>query len=191
MTGEDQAARVGRPVQDAVDGHGDVVGGLLGDHAAGVAVAVVAREVAAGNLEPDPVAGQEDVGRDRQVQAELVGLAGGEGLGFGQRVAVPGPQDAVGQEDGAPVGEHVDQLAGEVGVRRRGGGEQGQRHVPGDLDRLGQDLAGEAQDVVPRLGRALVHRARRVRGGRQHGVASGSHRSVASSTPSRMATMTS
>src|SRR5206468_1445191 len=83
----------GRPVQDAVDGdgHGDLVGGLLGDHAAGVAVAVVTREVAAGNLEPNPVAGQEDVGRDRQVQAELVGLAGGEGLGLGQRVAVPRP----------------------------------------------------------------------------------------------------
>ena len=69
---------MGRPVQDAVDGHGDLVGGLPGDHAAGVAVAVVTREVAAGDLQPDPVAGQEDIRGDRQVQAELVRLAGGE-----------------------------------------------------------------------------------------------------------------
>src|SRR5580700_8931395 len=114
--GQGQVAGVTGAVQDAVDGDGDLAGGFVGDDAAGVGVAVEAREVAARDFEPDPVPGQEDVRGDRQVEVELTGLVGREGFGLGQRVAVPGPQDAVGQEDGAPVGEHVDQLAGEVGV---------------------------------------------------------------------------
>ncbi len=68
-------AGVAGAVQDAVDGHGGLGGRFVGDDTAGVGVAVEPREVAAGDLEPDPVPGQEDVGRDGQVQADLDGLA--------------------------------------------------------------------------------------------------------------------
>jgi hypothetical protein len=65
-----------RAVVDVVDGGGHVLFAFGGDHATGVAVAVVPREVAAGHFEADPVARQEDVGGGGEVDGDLVDLAG-------------------------------------------------------------------------------------------------------------------
>src|ERR1700743_2954452 len=59
--GQDQPAGVAGAGQYAVGGRGGLVFLLVGDDAAGVGVAVEAGEVAAGDLEADPVPGQEDV----------------------------------------------------------------------------------------------------------------------------------
>jgi hypothetical protein len=77
-------------VDDVVGGDDGLACGVLGDGAAGVGVAVVAGEGAAGDLEADPVTGQEDVGGYGQVQDDLVDLPGFEQFGFGQGVAVSG-----------------------------------------------------------------------------------------------------
>jgi hypothetical protein len=60
-----------------------LVGRFVSDDAACVLIAVEAREVAAGDLEADAVSGQEDVRGDRQIQAELAGLARCERLRLG------------------------------------------------------------------------------------------------------------
>jgi hypothetical protein len=74
--GEDQSGWVVLVVQDAVDRGLVLVGGFADDVAAGVAIAVELREVAAGDFEPDAVSGQEDVGCCPQVKAELLRRAG-------------------------------------------------------------------------------------------------------------------
>jgi hypothetical protein len=71
-------------VKDPVHRDLDILVAVLADGAAGVGVAAEAREVAAGNLEPDPVPGQEHVGCHRQVNGDLADLVRSEGLGLGE-----------------------------------------------------------------------------------------------------------
>src|SRR5579859_5583322 len=82
--GQDQAAGVFRAMEDPVHRDLDILVTVLGDGAAGIRVAVEAREVAAGHLEPDAMPGQEDVRRHRQVDGDLVDLARSEQLGVGE-----------------------------------------------------------------------------------------------------------
>jgi hypothetical protein len=55
--GENQAGRMPGVMEDAVDGWPVLIGGFGRDVSVGVAVAVEPREVAAGDLERDAVAG--------------------------------------------------------------------------------------------------------------------------------------
>src|ERR1035438_9720648 len=71
--------------------------GFAGDGAAGVGIAVEAREVAARNLHPDAMALEKRVAGDAGVEYDFVHVAGPHRLGPLQRVAVAQPQNAVGQ----------------------------------------------------------------------------------------------
>jgi hypothetical protein len=73
---ECESARLVWAVVDVVDGGGHVLFTFRGDHTPGVAVAVVAREVAAGDFQADPVPWQENVGRRGEVDGDLVDLPG-------------------------------------------------------------------------------------------------------------------
>src|SRR5262249_12395568 len=114
--GEYETTRVCGSVVDVVGGGDHVVFGFLGAASAGVGVVVVAWEVGAGDLEADAVAGEEHVGGGGHVDRDLVDLARGHQRGLAQGVAVAHALEAFAEEDGTPVGEHVDELRGEVGV---------------------------------------------------------------------------
>ena len=121
---------------------------------AGVRVAIEAREVAGGDLDSHPVAGQEHVAGGDQVDAVAVHGAGLDQRWRDDRVAIPRAHRAVGEVDRRAVGRDVDELRREVGVARIGGGPQ---H---DLDRSG-DLEGLAR-AAPRCrpGRPFAARSR-------------------------------
>jgi hypothetical protein len=71
-------------LQDPIGGDEGLLGVLLGDVAAGVGVAVVAGEVAAGDLQADAVTGLEYVECYRQVEPDLVHVLGFEQFGVGK-----------------------------------------------------------------------------------------------------------
>ena len=132
--------------------------GRLLHRAAGVGVAVEAREIAARNLQADAVAFQEDVGGDAGVDGHAVDLAGHGRLGLLQRVAIAQAQDAVGQVARLAVGEHVHQLGREIGVVRAGRHVQHHLHRPDHLQIVLQRLGGVDQHVFALLHGTLVHR---------------------------------
>src|SRR5262245_24145140 len=101
---------------------------------AGVQVAIEAREVAGGDLDPDAVAGQEHVAGGPEVDGEAGDLVRDERCGSLARVAVAGADDAVGQVLRVAVGPDVDQLCGEVSVRGAAGREEGDGEGSGDLE---------------------------------------------------------
>ena len=61
-----------RVMENAVDRRSKLAGHFSRDLPAGVAVAVKAREVAAGNFQADAVARQEHIRRGPQVESDLV-----------------------------------------------------------------------------------------------------------------------
>src|SRR5215831_14476106 len=77
---QDQTRDMRGVVEDAVDCRSVLIRGLARDLTTGVAVATESWEVAARDFQADAVAGQEDVGRGPQVEAELVGRVRLEGL---------------------------------------------------------------------------------------------------------------
>jgi len=131
-------------------------GGLVG---AGVQVAVEAREIAAGDFEPDDVALLEGVGGGPEVDGNFVDLIGIDEVGLFIGIAVTHAQDAIGEVFGEAVGGDVDEFGGEVGV-------DGGRFDPrfecdraGDLHVCVERLGGIDQDVVAAFRGALIARA--------------------------------
>ena len=104
---------------------GDERVGMLADWLAGVRVEVEAREVRAGNIEPDTVAGLEQVAGGRQRDAHLVDFARCHKRFLLEAIAVAAADDRVDQVHVVAAGViragriHVDQLGGEVAVKRR------------------------------------------------------------------------
>jgi hypothetical protein len=109
-------------VEDRLSRHPQL--GLGGDRPAGVRIAGKSREVAAADLDANPVAGLEQIARGLQVDPVFADRAGVEQLRPIRAMAIARPRDAVGQAEGAAVCVNIDQLDGPVGVRRRGGREQ-------------------------------------------------------------------
>ena len=85
-----------------------MVDGLFGRQQFGVGaegsstvwIAVVPREIAAGNLDPEPVAAQEHVAGNPEVDLETLDLSGFEQGGLGAALATARAEDTVTQIDG-------------------------------------------------------------------------------------------
>ena len=122
--GQDQTGRVLVVMEDAVDGWLVGLGGLIGNAATSVGVTTEPGPVAAGDLEADPVSGLEHVGRRPHVDADLVRLTRVHKLGMYSRAAEADALNAVGEIDGAAVGETstslpVRSVSGTVEIKKR------------------------------------------------------------------------
>jgi hypothetical protein len=84
--------------------------GVDAKRVAGVRVSVVVREVAAGNLEANLMARQEDIAGGPNIDHVLVDLTRSDGRGVLQRVAIPRADDPVVEIDRVSFGEDVDEL---------------------------------------------------------------------------------
>src|SRR5215469_14077983 len=80
------------------------------DRTSGIRVAIKTREVAAGNLQPDPVARPKHVAGDARVDGDSVVFAGCDELRRLERIAVAHAENAVGEIARRPVRKDVDQL---------------------------------------------------------------------------------
>ena len=92
---------------------------LLGsDHSTRVRIGVDPWEVAARDVEPDPVAGGEDIARDLHIDVELVHLARDERRRLGPAVAKARPDDALTEVEGGAVGMRLDEARAVKSVSR-------------------------------------------------------------------------
>lgn len=121
-----------------------------------VRVAIVAREIARGDFQTHPMAALENVARRPHVDAVLVGLAGRDWRGIGERLAKARAHHSLREIVRVAVGAHVDQLRHEIGVGRRGRGEQLHRDGSGDFQRLGEWLSGVYQHILAPFDLALI-----------------------------------
>ena len=140
---------------------------------AGIQVALVAREVAARDLDSDPVPGLEDVAGLPQVDRVFVNLAGLNRPGLVEGRSQPPAPYALTENDGAAVRIHVHQSRGEIGVRRISGGVDGGGHGAGYLQIPLERIGRVDQHVGAPLDAASVPRSER----RMHLLAAnGGHR---------------
>src|SRR5712692_10844324 len=84
-----------------------------------VLIAVVTREVARRNFEPHAMPRLEDVARRPKIDRVFVNAVWRDERGRGLRLPEPRANYAVDDILRVPVGPHVDQLGGEIGVGRR------------------------------------------------------------------------
>src|SRR5215831_1156311 len=87
----------------------------------GVRIAVELREVAAGDIDANAMAGKEDVAGADQVDGQLVDPSGLQRNWPRWALAIAGSQNAFAHVDGAAVGKDVDEFGDEIGVGRVGG----------------------------------------------------------------------
>src|SRR5258708_7421057 len=98
--------------------------GLIDERPARIWIAVEAREVAAGNLQPYAMALEEHVAADPGVDRYLVGLSRRGRRGLFERVAIAQPQDAVAEVARGAIRKYIHQFRREIGIRRRRRGVQ-------------------------------------------------------------------
>ena len=84
----------------------------------GIGVSVKAREIAAGNLNPQSMSRPDDVAGRPQVDHVRINHAEGDGRGIRRRVAEPGSDHSVLEVLGVTVGPDIHQLGGEIRIRR-------------------------------------------------------------------------
>ena len=73
----------------------------------GVRIPIEAREIAAGDLDPDTVPFQEHVARDTGIDGKRIDLAGPRQLGFFQPISIANAQNAVREIARFAVGKHI------------------------------------------------------------------------------------
>jgi len=145
-------------VEDLLGGDLDI-GVLVGCRGvAGVGVPVPAREVAAGDFQPDGMAGPEDRRGAPGEDAEWIDFAGLEEDGVFPGLPVLGPEYAGGEVDSATAGVHVNEPGGEVRVRDIGGDEELHGHRAGNGEGLLERRGGIDQHLVQGFDRPLVGR---------------------------------
>ncbi len=160
-TGNDDAARSGRVVEDRLPGGHER--GLDGRRPPRVRVAVQVREEAAGDVDANAVTAQEPIGRQRQAEHQLDRLAGDQVHGLLLAVAVLRAQDLQRRAHQVPhraVAIHVEQPAVEVRVGRRAGHPQPELDGPHHFQVVVERRRREHQDVLARFDGALVVRAK-------------------------------
>src|SRR5690349_6990439 len=120
----------------------------------GVRIEVEMRIVAAGHVQPDPMAHREMVGSGEGLHLHLAHLARHQPARLLPGIAIAQTQDAVAEvhrETVRVVGMGrvlVDQLDGDVGIPAIGGNEQPHADGPGDIDRARQRRAAKTQHIV-------------------------------------------
>lgn len=135
-------------MEDPLAGHSGRGRARLGF--ARVEVAVPAREVAGGDLDPYAVPCPEDDAGRPQVHDVLGGLT---------RCRCPYPHDAVSHIAGDVLLVDVTQAGHPVGRGPVRGGEEHRPHTAGHLDVLGERFGREDEDVLARLHRRPVERS--------------------------------
>src|SRR5262245_48597791 len=124
---------------------------------AAVCVTGAAREVAAGYVHLDTVAGTEGVTDIAQVDGQAIDLIRPQRLWLGRRIPVHGAYHAVHEQHGTSVGLYLDELSDKIGVAAVGLDVQCHPHGAGDGEILGQHLTAIHQAVMGQpLDRALV-----------------------------------
>src|SRR5208283_2471912 len=111
-----------RVVKDGVGG-----GGPLGGSGGGftrVQVAIEPREIAAGDFQADAMARSKNVAGGPKIDGEGIELTWSEERGGILRIAIFCTEDSLGDVDGGAVGIHIDELGGEIGIHRGGGGKE-------------------------------------------------------------------
>jgi hypothetical protein len=125
-----------------------------------VEVAIKAWEVAAGEFEPEAVTGAEDIARSPKVDGEQISLSGNEEIRQSLGIPVASAQDALCDIDGRTIWCNVEEFSGEVGVHRRGCGEQFEADWSGDFDVMIERRGRIDQDVISFFNQTLVARTR-------------------------------
>ena len=129
---EDQGRRVGLVVEDGVRSR-NPRGGVR-RQLPSVEVAIKAREVAAGEFEPEAVAGAEDIARGPKVDGEPISLPANERSRGDLGIPVASTEDALSEVDGRTIRCNVEEFSGEVGVHSRGCGEEFEADRSGDFE---------------------------------------------------------
>ena len=96
---------------------GDPQFGIFRNGTAGLVVPAEFREIAAGNLQTDPMSRQETVGNAPEVDFEFADLSGMKEFRFLHGIAVTGPQDAVGDIEGSSIRIDIDQFCRKIRIR--------------------------------------------------------------------------
>jgi len=85
---------------------------------AGIQIAIEAREVAAGDFEPDPVPALEQIAGRDQIDRELIRPAGFHQTAATRCVAIARPDNTFAEIGRIAVGSNVEQPRSEIGVGR-------------------------------------------------------------------------
>src|SRR4028119_1999413 len=109
-------------VQDGLGGHSCLRDAFSAEWSAGVEVPVPLGEVAAGDLQANPVANPENVGGGVQVYPVLVYLVGCDRLGLSRGLAVARPDDALQYVRRTALRGYYTKFGGEIRVGCRSGG---------------------------------------------------------------------
>ena len=136
----------------------------------GVQVSGEAREVAAGNLQPDAASRLKLPTRLPDLDWDLVDPSGFDQGRIFQRFPEAGPPDPLTDVNCRSIRQHLGQDGSEIGVDGAGSGIELQLDGTGDLQLLGQGLTAIDQDVVPLLNGAAILRPSLV--GRKLGLSS-------------------
>ena len=102
--------------------HGGLKPGIFCNRVPGVRIAVEAREVATGDLDPYLMSLFEDIAGGPQVDRITVHLAGFDEAWRRGRLAVTRTDDAIREVARTAVLTHVHEFSRKVGIRRRRGG---------------------------------------------------------------------
>ena len=123
-----------------------------------VKISVESREIAAGDLDSDFVAGKENVSCHPHVYFVTINSAGLNEARSALRVTIPGAQDAVTEIEMAPVRMDIHMLRRPIGIFGRTGGVKYHLVRPGDFQLGLKRFAGENQNIFSFLDLALVSR---------------------------------
>ena len=125
-----------------------------------IRIAVELREVAAGNVYAQPMAGQEDVRRADQINFVFVNFIGFQQLRFVYALPITRTKDAFAKVEGKAIGGYVNQLDDPIGVGAVGRGKEFHLDRPSDGERRGHGFARINQNVFAVFQRTLIFRPR-------------------------------
>src|SRR5215207_9262548 len=125
----------------------------------GIEVAVEAREVAAAHFQTDAVTLAEEIAGCPEIDLVFVDLTGRDWPGSVGPLTVAGTDDAVGKVARVAVWVDIDQLPGEIGIRRAGCRPEVEMNRTGHLGVLLQRRSRVDENVGSRFDRALVEGA--------------------------------
>jgi len=125
-----------------------------------VEVAIKAREVAAGEFDPEAVPSAEDIARGPKINGEQISLPANEESRCGFGIPVASTEDALSKVSGRTIRRNVEEFGGEVSIHRRGCGKEFEADRTGDFEVMIEGRSRVDQDVIPFFNRALVARTR-------------------------------
>ena len=94
---------------DTIDSLHEILLGLRLNDSARVGIAIKTREVRTGDIQADAVPRLEQVRGGPQIQTQFVDLLRLEQFRLGERLAITGTQDAIGEDFRATIAIHIDQ----------------------------------------------------------------------------------